>query len=589
MKHRHFVTIILFLIVALSTVISASAEKVIDPTKDAVFTCGSNPDSFSGKTYDNLYVLLKGCTDLRSTIIQEDNVFLTLRNIKVNGTLYYLDDSFDRNTEIYTESVVGENETYADHYFNIAGNSVVNRMELTCINPHDCHFGLQYPSYVDELYMNPVNPLSRGKIVLHGYIDPLVDEKTDYYNDEKVYSYPTLDLKSYENEFGHAVIASEGNIRNLGFLDMLYYIGMSDTSETWGRTKQISTLQEFYDAILGTLSIENEYRNDVDNVYNLFLRGYINKIFITNNYEQNIGETYIDLANISCDQLYISNQHKDSDSYRDTQDLDWKPVIESIGYTNIGLMSVYANVKTTAVNTNPYIAGSESIDYEIPPLYIDVMVIGNEGKQTNVDINLTKIIMANYLGGIDKNSQLNLRTSDKNIIRRENQTSIGVLTINGGKLNYKSDSMIASSPTIKKLYILPGREDFRFATGINDEIVNATSVLRIPTIQENIKYSYTSDETKSKPVYELIDFFMKNGSFNQIKTPIGFNWMGTVLNNYMDKVPDEITVSNNTKINTQNASLGDIYVDALLGSDFFSGSCNFYQWGKPEATIKTIN
>ena len=77
--------------------------------------------------------------------------------------------------------------------------------------------------------------------------------------------------------------------------------------------------------------------------------------------------------------------------------------------------------------------------------------------------------------------------------------------------------------------------------------------------------------------------------FNYPKTPVGWNWLGIVIHFFMGEIPDGVETNNNTKINTKNVSLGDMYVDAALGSDFMSGSCHFFQWGKPEGTITTIN
>ncbi len=99
MKSKKLFAVVVFVVLAaLGCAMSAAAEKTIDPETDTVFTCDSDPADFDGKTFENLYVLLNGCDNFKSTILPDDNVFVTLRDITVNGTLYYVDDSMTAKT-----------------------------------------------------------------------------------------------------------------------------------------------------------------------------------------------------------------------------------------------------------------------------------------------------------------------------------------------------------------------------------------------------------------------------------------------------------------------------------------------------------
>ena len=580
MKSKKLFAVVVFVVLAaLGCAMSAAAE-------DAVFTCDSDPADFNGKTFENLYVLLNGCDNFKSTIFPDDNVFVTLRDITVTGTLHYVDDKYDAETGIYTAAIIGENETNADHYLNFAGESIINRLELECIDPHTCHLGLQFPSYIDELYTYPVNPLARGKIALHGYIDPLVDEATDYYADERVAAYPDIDLKTYENEFGHVAIASEEHIERLAAADLAYGLTIDNyADDPTGRKKVISYLKDACDTMFPVLA--TMLSGESESVYNLFFRGHINRMYVYNNYEQEPGETYITLSNISCDRLFVSNTHKEEGIFQNTDNLNWVPVIESAGYTNIGIASVYADFQTTSLDTAPYMAGADSLDYVVPPLYIDALVIGGEGKETNVKLESTQIYLMNYLGGLDNGSRLKLTTTDAKTKHAVNQAKIYILTINGGTFELLSESMFAASPTNVALYIMPGRDDFRFLPG-EDGHVDAASIENIAAYEEYIHYDF-SDGEMFDVIWEVTGSRFSQGFYNEAKTLVGYNWLGIVLNFFMGEIPDGVETNNNTKINTKNVSLGDMYVDAALGSDFMSGSCNFFQWGKPEGTITTIN
>ena len=119
--------ILLFVLaVVMSAFMSAAAQvdKHFDPEQDTLISCGANPADYTGMTFNgDVYVLLNGCADLKSTVIPGDNAFLTLRDIKVNGTLYFVDDTFDTAGGTYRESLTYDSLTRAHHYLNLAGDS----------------------------------------------------------------------------------------------------------------------------------------------------------------------------------------------------------------------------------------------------------------------------------------------------------------------------------------------------------------------------------------------------------------------------------------------------------------------------------
>ena len=598
---KHFAAFLfVFLAVFCTAFVSvSSAERVIDLEKDAVFTCGSNPEEFSGKTYNDLYVLLNGCTSMRSTIIPEDNVFLTLRDITVNGTIYYLDDTYDTETGVYREAVVGENLTSADHWLNIAGKSVVNRIEMACIDPHTCHLGVQFQVYVDELYLYPVNPLSRGKIALHGYIDPLVDEKTDYYHDTDVASYPGFDFGKFEGEFARTGVVNIGGL----YVNMNRYVDQHLDKGLWDETlteeeyidKLIEYSEFFAKTYASAFTFASEAINEkaqklnkeVEATWHLLKRGLINKIFISNKYEQDSGETHIVLSNFRCKQMFISNNHREDGYYQDTFDLNWKPVIESAGFSSIGIVSVYSNVRMTAIDTPPLSAGDKNKDNEIFPLYIDAVVVGTEGRKIDLDLSHTKIFMLNSLGGLDKNSRLNIRFKDGRNTHSINQTAIGILSVNGGKVNILSDYIWPNSPSVIELFILPGRDDLRFKPDKKDGVIDATSIMNIKEFKNSTEkvrlVSYEIEELLGEADYDIArEIRTKPLSYSSDShmTVCGRNWAEYMSGYYLRKHTSETEKSNYAQIETENVSLGDIYVDSSLNDDFLSGSCNFYQWGK---------
>ncbi len=605
MRSKKLFAVVLFVVLAALGCAMSAFATTINPETDAVFTCDSDPADFNGKTFENLYVLLNGCDNLRATVLPEDNVFVTLRDITVNGTLYYVDDTYDAETGTYTEALPGNDETHAahqpDHYLNFAA-SMINRLEMNCIDPHTCHLNLDSPSYIDELFAYPTLPQSSGKIDIDGYSNWFTDEEeeTDYYSDAKMMREDT----GYEWNF----VTVRNEVGNWGLSGTMAH--MHDINSCYMDTFMWETTEDngmFLDTEIGKLFPNEEFRADVTRymlrellreelpevssspAVNLLYRSTINKVYISNKYEQEPGETYITLGNIRCNQVYVSNNHREGGYYRDTYDLNWKPVIEAVGYTNIGILSVYSDLSLKTLDTEPYKAGADDHDFMTAPLFVDAMVVGTEGRKANISLDHVKIYMFNYLGGTDKSSQLNLTTVDHDY-GYANITGIGILSVNGGNFKILSEYMNAHSPTVFEFYILPGRADLRY-TADESGIIDATSIVNISGFKETVDrwlaayYNDSIDEVTEKRVNKPVEDSiarMDDGIMPFLVYPgtvHGLNWIFNFVQNYL--VETEYSDENNydTHIDTANFSVGNEYFDPSLNDNWASGSCNFYQWG----------
>ena len=603
MKSKKLFAVVVFVVLAaLGCAMSAAAE-------DAVFTCDSDPADFNGKTFENLYVLLNGCDNFKSTIFPDDNVFVTLRDITVNGTLYYVDDSYDRENGIYTEVLPGEDGTradrYPDHYLNFAGESSIDRLEMNCINPHICHLNLDSPSYVDKLFAYPTLPGSSGKIDIDGFGRWFVFEDFDYYSETKLIRGDTgneYDFDAIRNEIGHWGITN--GMMDMFELNRIYTLAFNFANPTDKVASFLDVEKAFpNESFLANvvMYVARQTRTEAngnainDWVYNLLFRSTVNKMYISNKYEQEPGETYITLGNIRCNQVYVSNNHREDEYYRDTYDLNWKPVIEAVGYTNIGLLSVYSDLSLKTLDTAPYKAGSSDYDFLTAPLFVDALVVGTEGREANIVLDHVKIFMFNYLGGTDRNSQLNLTTLDLDTKYYANLTGIGILTVNGGNFKIVSEYMSAHSPTVFEFYTLPGRADLRYTADASG-IIDAASIANISGFKEivdtwlSVYYNDNIDAddfsaTEKRVRKPLSDSFerQEDGIFPFIVSPgtvHGLNWIFHFVQNYL--VETEYSDENNydTHVDTANLSVGNEYFDPSLNDNWYSGSCNLYQWGE---------
>ena len=572
---KHFTTFILVLFVLACAAMTASAAKTIDPAVDTVFTCDSNPDDFNGKTFENLYVLLNSCKNLDSTVIPGNDAFLTLRDIKVTGTLYYTDDTYNAETDTYRASYPGETMTSADHYLNIAGDSEINAAHISCIDPHVCNFGIQYPIEISELNITPSNATNRGKIVVRGYIDPLIDIETDYYNDTTVKSFPDFNLKTFDNDWSHIWTDTNG---------LINFISLNGDIR--------------YDIITNFDIITNERIEEIEKKTNapsyVYKRGGAHKLTIWNYYAQNIGDTNIDLVNFYADYVFVANTKSfDDNETLDTYNLKWVPVLRAGGFTNIGVMDAYSSVKTDVVYSAPYAPYSEEIRNMILPMYIDALVVGAQDREVKVNISYTKIYMVNYLGGFGPYSKLDIHLdSYESPYDLWNIPSIGLATVYGGYLAIGASKAPWNLLTIGKLMVFSAREDFRYPD--RDSIANnANSVGYFLTYDTPLVYSQTESEnnftSRLSPEYLAVYNVIGLNTRCQVFNPYGFQWIINVLENYTDLPEEGVKTDPNTRIHVSNPNLGDIVYDKAVSFEKnFSVDCQAHQYGGNTFTIDYI-
>ena len=109
-------------------------------------------------------------------------------------------------------------------------------------------------------------------------------------------------------------------------------------------------------------------------------RGKVNNLYIFNKYLIGSGEMNIDLINLFIEITMITNG-KDIGSTTITDFTRiWVPILRAGGYTNIGIVSVYSQLKTDVIQA----------DKTTFPLYIDAMVVGTEGLTEKITLKSTK-------------------------------------------------------------------------------------------------------------------------------------------------------------------------------------------------------
>ena len=429
-----------------------------------------------------------------------------------------------------------------------------------------------------------------------------VFEDTDYYSETKLTRGDgnEYDFDAVRNEIGHWGITN-------GMMDMFklndIYLGLF-WSETLEDLHPLNAEKSFPNEKVLAYAVEYSAQKDLTEAqgividvgaYNVLFRSTVNKMYISNKYEQEPGETYITLGNIRCNQVYVSNNHREDEYYRDTYDLNWKPVIEAVGYTNIGLLSVYSDLSLKTLDTAPYKAVPSDHDFLTAPLFVDALVVGTEGREANIVLDHVKIFKFNYLGGTDRNSRLNLTTLDRDVKYYTNLTGIGILTVNGGNFKIVSEYMNAYSPTVFEFYTLPGRADLRYTADASG-VIDAASIAHISGFKEIVdtwlavwhndninadNFSATKDRVY-KPVFDSLEH-QEDGIFPFIVSPgtvHGLNWIFHFVQNYL--VETEYSDENNydTHVDTANLSVGNEYFDPSLNDNWYSGSCNLYQWGE---------
>ena len=264
-------TVLLTVLMTLIIAIGAFAETTY-------FTCESDPADFNGKEFDNLYVFIEGCDNFDSTVIPGKDSFLTLKDIQVNGLLFFADDHYDPATEVYTDADESDTTKHGDTYLNIIGDSDINIMYTQCVYNHDCNFGLQYPAWVWYLGIQPMNKMANGKIVIRGKIDPFIDEFTDYYHDTFIKAYPNFNLETFDLDL---VKAAAADYENFNMANLMTVISQRNYVYPYG--------------LRATLK-HAEYGRELTEV---FRRGHINYVEPLNSFARPLGDVRIDLANIS--------------------------------------------------------------------------------------------------------------------------------------------------------------------------------------------------------------------------------------------------------------------------------------------------
>lgn len=569
MKH-YTATFIFVLIIALSLtgMAAAQVDKHFNPDVDTVISCDAVSADYAGKTFDgDVYVLLNGCDNLKSSVIPGDNTFLTLRDVTVNGTLYFVDDTYDAATGTYRESLSYDTLTRANHFLNLAGSSYVENLYMECMNPHDCSLGLQYPTEINNLYIVPTNAATRGKMTVRGYIDPLTDPETDYYADTAVASFPGFDFNTFDADFALG-IAKKYKI----FIREAQVV--SNNGILYGSRGRD---EEYYSEMFID---KYPYKEEVAATEIYFKRGKVNNLFIYNKYAIGAGETDINLINLFVE-LAMINNGKTIDSTTSTDFARvWVPVLRAGGFTNIGIMSVYSQLKTDVL-----LEAEDTM-----PLYIDAMVVGTEGLTEKITLESTKIAMLNYLGGLSPYSVLDLTFTSPDTAYFRHIPSVGILMAHGGKVNLTSNSYFQEILHIGAFYLLNGRDDLRFAADTNG-VSSAEAFMKLPVLSDNTSRTGIHGEGEART--ELTGQFNERYAFDsgdiyertlaQGTTAAGGSWISAMLDEYSSPASDDVKQASTTKIVLSGISFGDLVVDKQLNdttkSNWFGASCAVHQNG----------
>lgn len=557
----------------LAETVSAVGRVIEDDAGKAYFTCDSNPADFNGKEFEDLYVLLNGCSNLDSTVIQGEDAFLTLRDIRVNGTLWYVDDNYNRETSVYRDAVLGESLTTADHFLNIAGDSFISTLHMECIDPHTCNFGIQFPTRVFLVEANPVHRENEGKMVIRGYIDPLVDEATDYYHDLSVASFPYFDITTFDLD---RVQTATEDIERFDFVNYLSVYGGMNLTYPWGL---------YYVKNSGLIS---------DEEFEFLKRGYINMMDVYNGYAVEPGETVIELGNIEIGDTFIENigYPNRTNEAQYLPDHNWIPLLRSRGFTTIGTLNTAFDFHTDAAVPAPYSLSTDDPEKMVLPLYIDMVTVGGEGKTTTYNMENTRVAMLNYLGDEITGSQFVLKTGKIN--SPVNMPMIGIANIMGGAFSMSCQEATPDIPTIEELNFFEENPEFRFA----DLNAYKSWITNFPYDDPEIYLYITDPKTggenlNNKDLREhrtqLIEAKILS-KHNFARTFIGYFEIAKTLDSYLKVGSVDMAGKSQVHFYGENISLGDINASEKLGSisDWMDGRCHFWQHGIKQMTVGKI-
>ncbi len=584
MRSKKLFAVVLFVVLAALGCAMSAFATTINPETDAVFTCDSDPADFNGKTFENLYVLLNGCTNFDSTIIPGQDVFVTLRDITVEGDLHYVDDTYDRATNTYRDAKPGEQLTTVDHYLNIAGESQIFRIIAECLDPHVCNLGVQYPTVVASMTTTSTTTQTNEKprLVVRGYIDPLVDSNTNYYTDTSVKSYPDFDINTFDYDF---VKTATEDINRFDQLNFMYAYAATIA------------------AYPNTLSWFEEYSDVTEQEEMLFKRAFIQTYTLGNIYKLS-GNDFVDFANIEIGNLGVENGNGYLGVKYSYSQYKWDPVFRSKGFVTVGSLVSSTSFTTDVIENNSHRITSADSDGLILPMFIDLMTIGTSGEKITYNMNNTRIAMLNYLGDEKDGSKFILKTdADGNTY---NADSIGILNVMGGAFEISSATTDSEKPTIENLNFYEGNPDYQFgevgATGfIRNTYYNTPVTLSVFTMwmKDDKTFLYEWDpinrreEAENKSVrdrrYELyLDKVFTN--YNFARTGYGYFEITRALDEQVKIGNTDMSGQSKVSFYGQNVSLGNINVSKNLGdiTTWMDGSCHFWQHGKQQMVVGHI-
>lgn len=541
---------------------------------DAVFTCDSDPADFHGKSFNNLYVLIDGCKNLESTAIPGEDSFVTLKDITVDGCLYYWDDSYQTSTSEIVEPNLRDSSKHADTYLNIIGNSYIWKAQAQCAYKHNCNFGIQYPTWVEYMEVMPMNKTVNGKIVLRGKIDPFIDEGTDYYHDTTIKAFPNFNLATFDLDLVNVATVDYDNF------------SFADLTTTINETNYIYPY-----SLRGTLK-RAEYGKEITE---LFRRGYIIHVYPCNSFALPLGETEIDLANIAIGEFTEWNWAYKNDEKIDVRDL-WTLKVVSRGFTTIGMMGMDSSFKTGIYVPAPYNTALYDLEKQPLPLYVDLMVLGGVGKKLQYDMDNTKITMLNYVGNENSGSKLDLNMGNVGVTWI-NSPSIGIANIIGGKFDMSCKQSVRDNPSIDILNFYEGLESYKIDETVYDTLEKMYFGEReyTNTYLFNINTETGEDDIETKPIREkrnnLYNKKIVRNTMNWARSVDGYFFITATLDGMIEPGKTDMKGQSVIGFYGQNISLGDINVSKNLDPivNWMDGSCHFWQHGKTQMIVGKIN
>ena len=566
---KHFTIFILVSLVLMSVVMSVFAT-TIDHETETVFTCDSNPDDFNGKTFDRLYVLLNGCENFDSTVIPGDDAFVTLRDITVTGKLLYFDDTYDRSTDTYRDAVIDEHLTTADHYLNIAGDSHINALQIQCLDPHVCNFGIQKSVVIEDadIVGSKTGVNEKPRIVVRGYIDPLVDWNTDYYNDTSVKLFPDFKIDTFDYDLAKIALADTEYFDTLSFA-----------------YANAETIQEF------PYSFNWFEKSNSDEDIRLFNRAYFADCTVFNGFGFSATQSVVDLVNIEFG--HLSTQNANGYGIFPNKLYTWRPVLRSKGFTTVGNLVSTVAFSTKVVSENNRSAESTDAETSVLPMFVDMMTIGSLGETITYDMNNTRIVMLNYLGNEIPNSRLILKTNNNG--NPYNIDSIGFMNVIGGRFEMKSASNDKEIPIIVKLNFYEGIQDYSFDDAYTTVFITENYYGK----NEEKTYLFSFDSTTgAENQANKDDREYRQNLYNEeilplrnfARTGLGYFEITRALDDQLKIGGTNVAGKSQVSFYAKDASLGEINVSKNLGdiSTWMDKNSSFWQFGEEQLNVGQI-